>query len=66
MQNDEIGPVEAQKAAAHTSLDMTMLCTQTEEPREREHVGKILERLGLAKTSALDLELQKMKPRGGV
>jgi integrase len=59
-------PVEAQKAAGHTSLDMTMLYTQTEEQREREHVGKILERLGVAKTPTSDLELQKMKPRGGV
>ena len=59
-------PVEAQKAAGHTSLDMTMLYTQTEEQREREHVGKILERLGVAKTPMSDVELQKMKPRGGV
>jgi integrase len=33
-------PVEAQKAAGHTSLDMTMLYTQTEDQREREHVKK--------------------------
>lgn len=59
-------PVEAQKAAGHTSLDMTMLYTQTDEQRERDHVGKILERLGVAKTPASNAELQKMKPRGGV
>jgi hypothetical protein len=38
-------PVEAQKAAGHTSLGVTMLYTQTEAQREREHVTKIIERL---------------------
>lgn len=58
-------PVEAQKAAGHASLDMTMLYTQTEEQREREHVGKILERLGVGKSPASE-ELKSMEPRGGV
>jgi integrase len=59
-------PVEAQKAAGHTSLDMTMLYTQTEDQREREHVGKILERLGISKKPLTPEELQAMKARGGV
>lgn len=42
-------PVEAQKAAGHSSLDMTMIYTQTEVEREREHLGKIIERLVLEK-----------------
>ncbi len=43
----EVGatPIEAQKAAGHASLDMTYLYTQTDEAREREHVGRILDRL---------------------
>jgi hypothetical protein len=52
-------PVEAQKAAGHTSLDMTMLYTQTEEQREREHVGKILERLGVSKAPTSDVDFRK-------
>jgi integrase len=60
-------PVEAQKAAGHTSLDMTMLYTQTEDQREREHVGKILERLGVTgKTKASEVELRTMDAPGGV
>lgn len=58
--------IEAQKAAGHTSVDMTMLYTQTEDQREREHVGKILERLGVAKKAPSEEELQTMDPRGGV
>jgi len=43
----EVGatPIEAQKAAGHESLDMTVLYTQTDRARERDHVGRILERL---------------------
>jgi hypothetical protein len=43
----EVGatPIEAQKAAGHASLDMTFLYLQADETREREHVGRILERL---------------------
>lgn len=49
-------PVEAQKAAGHSSLDMTMIYTQTEVEREREHLGKIIERLVLEKKrSKVDL-----------
>jgi integrase len=59
-------PVEAQKAAGHASLDMTMLYTQTEEQREREHVGKIIERLGIAKRAASREELEGMSAQGGV
>jgi len=40
-------PVEAQKQAGHTSLDMTMLYTQTEADRENEQVDKILDHLGI-------------------
>lgn len=39
-------PVEAQKQAGYTSLDMTMLYSQTDEDRERERVSKILDHLG--------------------
>jgi integrase len=59
-------PVEAQKAAGHTSLDMTMLYTQTEDQREREHVGKILERLGVSKKPPSMEELKTMNVRGGL
>jgi integrase len=52
-------PIEAQKAAGHASLDMTMLYTQTEEERERQHVNAILGRLGCKK-------LETMKPARGV
>jgi integrase len=65
----EVGatPIEAQKAAGHASLDMTFLYTQTDEAREREHVGRILERL----KPATDVqpgtdELAKMQAEGGV
>lgn len=43
-------PVEAQKAAGHASLDMTMLYTQTEDDRERGQVEKILSHLGRKKS----------------
>lgn len=61
-------PTEAQKQAGHTSLDMTMLYTQTEEEREREQVGKILEHLGRAKKTATKAteNLERMKAAGGV
>jgi integrase len=58
-------PIEAQKAAGHASLDMTMLYTQTEETREREHVGRILERLNAGKPGA-PAALASMKTEGGV
>jgi len=54
-------PVEAQKAAGHASLDMTMLYTQTEEEREREHVEKIMERLGMPTKKASVEGLRQMK-----
>jgi integrase len=57
-------PTEAQKQAGHTSLDMTMLYTQTEQERERGQVTKILEHLGRAKKHVKDLE--KMSAAGGV
>lgn len=56
-------PVEAQKAAGHTSLDMTMLYTQTEAQREREHVEKILDRLGMGKKEG---QLDSMAAQGGI
>ena len=59
-------PTEAQKQAGHTSLDMTMLCTQTEE--EREQVGKILEHLGRTRKPVEKPveELEKMKASAGI
>jgi integrase len=65
-QQEGATPVEAQKAAGHSSLDMTMLYTQTEDDRERDHVGRILERLGVAKKEPPKEELQAMKTAGGV
>ena len=60
-------PIEAQKAAGHASLDMTFLYTQTEEAREREHVGRILERLNASKPGAsVPAVLAAMKAEGGV
>ena len=42
-------PIEAQKAAGHTSLDMTMLYTQTDAEREKQQVQAIMDQLtGLA------------------
>jgi integrase len=52
-------PLEAQKAAGHASLDMTMLYTITDAAREREHVTRILDRLQPGK-------LELLKPEGGV
>ncbi len=59
----EVGatPIEAQKAAGHASLDMTFLYTQTDEAREREHVGRILDRL-----KPTGPELAQMKAEGGL
>jgi integrase len=57
-------PVEAQKQAGHTSLDMTLLYTQTEPEREREQVKRILEYLGRSKKRPENLE--KMEATGGV
>ena len=65
----EVGatPIEAQKAAGHASLDMTFLYTQTDEAREREHVGRILERLKpAAEVQPGTDELAKMQAEGGV
>ena len=46
---------------------MTMLYTQTEDAREREHVGRILERLHAAKPgNPAPTELAAMKTEGGV
>lgn len=61
-------PTEAQKQAGHTSLDMTMLYTQTEEEREREQVSKILEHLGRAKKPAVKAteNFEQMKAAGGI
>lgn len=62
-------PAEAQKAAGHGSLDMTFVYTQTEDQREREHVGKIIERLGLVSSSSQSPspdQLQEMGASGGV
>jgi hypothetical protein len=63
-QQEGATPVEAQKAAGHASLDMTMLYTQTEEQREREHAGGILDRLGVTKKAGAQLD--QMKTEGGV
>ena len=52
------------KQAGHTSLDMTMLYTQTEQERERGQVNKILEHLGRAKKRVENLD--KMSVAGGV
>jgi len=54
-------PIEAQKAAGHASLDMTFLYTQTDEVREREQVGRILDRL-----KERGAQLAKLPPVGGV
>ena len=59
-------PTDAQKQAGHTSLDMTMLYTQTEEEREREQINKILKLLGRAtKPASKAIEkLERMKATG--
>jgi hypothetical protein len=44
---------------------MTMLYTQTEEEREREHVEKIMERLGMTTKKTSGEALQQMKTHGG-
>jgi hypothetical protein len=44
---------------------MTMLYTQTEEEREREHVEKIMERLGMTTKKTSGEALQQMKTQGG-
>ena len=65
----EVGatPIEAQKAAGHASLHMTFLNTQSDEAREREHVGRILERLRPAADGQPGTdELAKMQAEGGV
>ena len=49
-------PIQAQKQAGHTSLDMTMLYTQTEQERDRGQVTKILEHLGRAKKRVENLD----------
>jgi integrase len=59
-------PVEAQKAAGHGSLDMTLIYTETEAQREREHVDKILERLGMVKKAPSKEELQNASVLGPV
>ena len=59
-------PVEAQKAAGHSSLDMTMLHTQTETEREREHVKKILERIPTPGKAKSKTALQQMQAAAGV
>ena len=38
-------PTEAQKAAGHSSLDMTLLYTQNDQARGREHVSQIMGRI---------------------
>jgi integrase len=60
-------PVEAQKQAGHTSLDMTMLYSQTDEDREREQVSKILEHLGRDRKEAKPAaNLGAMAAAGGI
>ena len=54
------------EAAGHGSLDMTFVYTLTEDDREREHVGKIIERLGLAKASTTTAQLEQMNTQGGI
>jgi len=56
-------PLEAQKAAGHASLNMTMLYTQPEQDREREQVGRILEHLGRPATGE---KLAAMAAEGGI
>jgi integrase len=65
-QQEGAAPVEAMKAAGHTKLDMTMLYTQTEDDREREHVGRILDRIGIPKKGPQKEELRTMKAKGAV
>jgi integrase len=62
----EVGatPIEAQKAAGHSSLNMTFLYTQTEKERERQHVGRILERVKIG-NRALG-KLADLPAEGGV
>ena len=57
-------PTEAQKQAGHTSLDMTMLYTQTETERERDQVARILDHLGRTKKSIENLG--SMNAPGGI
>jgi hypothetical protein len=45
---------------------MTMLYTQTEDERERAHVGKILDRIGIPKKGPRREELKAMKAAGTV
>lgn len=65
----EVGatPIEAQKATGHASLVMTFLYTQTDQTREREHVGRILERLKpTTKAQPGADQLLKMQAEDGV
>lgn len=59
-------PVEAQKAAGHGSLDMTLLYTQTEDQREREHVRTMFDRLRPDQGTNAGEALDHLKPAGGV
>jgi hypothetical protein len=64
----EATPVEAQKQAGHTSLDITILYTQTEEERERQKVNKILEHLRRVKKPAAEAveNLNQRKAAGSI
>ena len=59
-------PIEAQKAAGHSSLDMTLLYTQTEDARERDHVEKILERLQVTEQKERLIDLETMDAAGPI
>jgi hypothetical protein len=58
--------VQARKAAGHTKLDMTMLHRQTEDDRERDQVGKILDQIGVPKKGPRKEELKAMKATGTI
>ena len=65
-QQEGATPVEAQKAGGWTQLDMTMLYTQTEDHRERDHVGRILDRLRVPNKGPQKEELKAMKAAGTI
>ena len=52
-------PIEAQKIAGHSSIDMTLLYTQAQDDRLREQADKLLEHVGWS-------DLKVMRTEGGV
>ena len=52
-------PIEAQKIAGHSSIDMTLLYTQAQDDRLREQADKLLKHVGWS-------DLKVMRTEGGV